>query len=44
MNKANCGASVKPAQKSTPKMNMGGMMMKTKPLGYSKGGMTTKSK
>ena len=43
MNKANCGASVKPAQKSTPKMNMGGMMMK-KPTGYSKGGMTTKSK
>jgi hypothetical protein len=43
MNKSNCGASVKPTQKSTPKMNMGGMMMK-KPLGYSKGGMTTKSK
>ena len=34
MNKANCGASMKPTQKATPKgakMNMGGYMTKNKP-------------
>jgi len=28
MDKANCGASMKPQQKNTPKMAMGGMMGK----------------
>ena len=39
MNKAKCGASNPATQKSTPKMNMGGMAMKKKPMGYGKGGM-----
>lgn len=41
MNKAKCGASNPASQKSTPKMNMGGMAMKKRP-GYSYGGMATK--
>lgn len=45
MNKAKCGASMPSTQKSTPKMNMGGMMMKKKkPMGYSYGGMAMKKK
>ena len=31
MKKANCGASMKPQQKSTPKMAMGGMMDRKAP-------------
>ena len=41
--KANCGASMKPTQKATPKggkMNMGGMMKKAS--SYSCGGMPHK--
>jgi hypothetical protein len=46
MNKANCGASMKPAQKATPKggkMNMGGYMTRNKP-GMNCGGMPHKKK
>jgi hypothetical protein len=44
MNKANCGASMKPTQKATPKggkMNMGGYMTRNKP-GMNCGGMPHK--
>ena len=39
MSNSKCGASNPASQKSTPKMNMGGMAMKKKPMGYGKGGM-----
>jgi len=46
MTKAKCGASNPATQGSTPKMNMGGMAMKTKPMNekpaYGMGGMATK--
>ncbi len=45
MTKAKCGASNPATQKSTPKMNMGGMAMKKKkpkPMGYSYGGMASR--
>ena len=40
MDKANCGASMKPQQKNTPKMAMGGMMgANTKAPNSRAGGM-----
>ena len=45
MSKAKCGASNPATQKSTPKMNMGGMAMKKKkPISYSYGGMAYRKK
>lgn len=41
MKKANCGASMKPQQKSTPKMAMGGYASKTR---MAKGGYADKSR
>ena len=43
MPKAKSGASNPATQKATPKMNMGGMMMKKKPS-YGHGGMAMKKK
>lgn len=43
-NKAKCGASNSATQNSTPKMMSGGMAMKKKPMGASKGGYVKKSK
>ena len=43
MTKAKCGASNPATQKVTPKMNMGGTMMKKKPS-YGHGGMAMKKK
>jgi len=42
MKTANCGASMKATQASTPKMMAGGMAMKKKPMAYGHGGMAKK--
>ena len=42
MKTANCGASMKATQASTPNMMAGGMTMKKKPMAYGHGGMAKK--